>query len=116
MRKVTIGVLAAAMVFAACGGSSKSNNTGAGATGTTDERAELLREVAVTHVAAAEHRLGERVRLGAIEPPEKARHEERGHLVVRDVPGGVGIGERPPFAGVDAAAVPLPFDQAQSEH
>jgi hypothetical protein len=35
MRKVTIGVLAAAMVLAACGGSSKSNNTGAGATGTT---------------------------------------------------------------------------------
>ncbi len=32
MRKLTIGVLAATMIFAACGGSSKNNSTGSGGT------------------------------------------------------------------------------------
>ena len=71
---------------------------------------------ALEGVAAAQHGVGERCRLAAIEAAEEARHEERGHLVVGDVPVGIGQRERAPFAGLDVATVALPFDQPVCEH
>ena len=47
---------------------------------------------------------------------KKARHEERGHLIIRNVPLGVGKRERAPFARLDAPTVALSFDQPVCEH
>ena len=49
-------------------------------------------------------------------PRRKHAIRKRGHLVVGHVAGGVRVGERAPLARLDAAAVPLPFDQPQREH
>ena len=67
-------------------------------------------------VAALKHRLGERGGFGAIEAAKKARHEQRGHLIVGHVTLGVGERERAPFAGLDAPTVALSFDQPVCEH
>ena len=75
-----------------------------------------LSEVAqVERFPAPQHRLGERVRLAAIEALEVARREERGHLVVGHVARGVRVGQRAELARLDAA-VPLPLDQPKREH
>jgi hypothetical protein len=65
---------------------------------------------------AGEHRVGERRRLLAVESAEERRHEEGGHLVVRDLAGGVGTGQLPPLGRLDPSAVPLSGDQAGREH
>ena len=70
----------------------------------------------VEHLTAAEHRLGEGMGLRPIQAAKKTGHEKGGHLVVGDVPRGVGVRQGAPLAGVDAPAVPLPFDQAEREH
>jgi hypothetical protein len=76
-----------------------------------------LSEIAqVERLAAPQHRFRERVRLTAIEPPEVARHEKRGHLVVGHVAGGVCVGQRAELPRFDAAPVPLPLDQPEREH
>ena len=67
-------------------------------------------------IAAQQHRFGERRGFSAIEPAEKARHEQRGHLVVGHMALGVRESERAPLARVDAAAVALSLDQAMCEH
>src|ERR1043166_5457394 len=66
--------------------------------------------------AAVEHRLGEGDGFGVIESPQVRGHQERRHLVVWDMPSDVSERECPPLAGLDPAAVPLPFDQAKCEH
>ncbi len=79
-----------------------------------DARAADVREI--EPVAAQQHRVGERGGFRAVEATEKARHEERGHLIVGDVTLGVGQGERAPLAGIDPAAIALSLDQAMCEH
>ena len=74
------------------------------------------RSAEIERLAAAQHRFGERERLVAVEPAEEARHQERGHLIVRHVAGGVRVGERAELARVDPPPVPLPLDQPKREH
>ena len=54
-----------------------------------------------------EHRLGEGDRLGVAEAAEEDRHEERGHLVVRERSVHVGGHEVRDFARREGFAVPL---------
>ena len=70
----------------------------------------------VEHLAAAEHRFGERVRLATVEAPKKAGHEEGRHLIVGHVPRGVSVGQGAELARLDAPAVTLPLDQPEREH
>ena len=78
--------------------------------------ARLAEITQIERLATPQHRLGERVRLAAIEAAEEARHEKRRHLVVGHVPGGVRVGQRAKLARLDAAAIPLPLDQSKREH
>jgi hypothetical protein len=54
--------------------------------------------------------------LVAIETANEYRHDQRGHLIVRDVPGGIRVHQRPPLARLDAAAVAFPLDQPMCQH
>jgi hypothetical protein len=64
----------------------------------------------------SEHRFGEGRGLRAVEPLEEAGHEERGHLVIGHVAGGVRHDERAPFAGLQPPAVTFPLDQPVRQH
>jgi hypothetical protein len=65
---------------------------------------------------AAEHRVREGAGLLAVEPTDEDGHRQRGHLVVRDVAGGVRVHQRPPLAGLDPPAVALSLDQPVRQH
>ena len=72
--------------------------------------------VQVECVAAAQHGVGQRVRLAAIQAAEETRHEKRRHLVIRHVAGGIGVRERTPLAWLDVSAVPFAFYESEREH
>jgi hypothetical protein len=63
-------------------------------------------------ITAAEHRVGEGVGLAAIETAEKARHEERRHLVVGNMPRCVGVCEGTPLAGLDVSTITFALDES----
>ena len=65
----------------------------------------------VDRLAALDHRVGERERLGAGEPAEVDRHAERGQLVVRDLAARVAEHELADLVGRELLAVALPLDQ-----
>jgi hypothetical protein len=65
--------------------------------------------------ARGEHRVRERARLGAIEPAYVSGHEERRHLVIRDVASGVRARKRAPFTRLDAPAIAFALDEPMSQ-
>ncbi len=66
----------------------------------------------VEHLAGVEHRARERGRLLGVQAADERGHQERRHLVVRHVAGGVGIHERADVVGVEALAVALGGDES----
>ena len=65
----------------------------------------------VERAAAADHRVGERVRLRRGHPAEVHRHAERGQLVVRDLATRVAEDQLGELVGRQLLPVPLPLDQ-----
>ena len=65
----------------------------------------------VERAAAADHRVGERVRLGRRHPAEVDGHAERGQLVVRDLAARVAEDQLRDLLGRKLLPVPLPLDQ-----
>ena len=69
------------------------------------------RRAEVERVAGADHRVGQRVRLGRAQPVEVDRHAPGGHLVVRHLVARVGEHELGQVSAVVLLAVALPLDQ-----
>jgi hypothetical protein len=66
--------------------------------------------------STGEHGVGERGGFAAVEPTQVGGHEERGHLIVGDLAGGIPGGQGQPLGGLEAPSVPLSRDQAGREH
>src|SRR5262249_54890712 len=69
------------------------------------------RAVEVDRLAAADHRVGQRERLGAVEPAEVDGHREGRHLVVGNVPARVLEDQLGELVGRDLLAVTLAADE-----
>ena len=72
--------------------------------------------VEVEALSGGEHGVGEGGELVPLETAQEHRHEERGHLVVGDAPGGVGGDQRRPLLGAQRPAVALALDHRHDEH
>src|SRR5262245_951090 len=79
-----------------------------------DTRASEVDEIEA--LATHQHCVCQGRRFGAIEPLEKAGHEQGRHLVVGHMALGIRQGECTPLTGFDAGAVALTLDQPMCEH